>query len=101
MVQSKQYYVLQNFILLSYLRIFEGLSNGLLFIRRTFDYVLDLKNVRMLHSVTGNPFFAKGIFAFDTLLFGSFFKIEEKYVEREKQPHKWGKYIYSRRKFLI
>ena len=49
----------------------------------------------MLHSVTGNPFFAKGIFAFDTLLFGSFFKSEEKYVEREKQPHKWGKYIYS------
>lgn len=47
----------------------------------------------MLHSVTGNPFFAKGIFAFDTLLFGSFFKIEEKYVEREKQPHKWGNFM--------
>ena len=51
----------------------------------------------MLHSVTGNPFFAKGIFAFDTLLFGSFFKIEEKYVEREKQPHKWGTYIHDGR----
>ena len=49
----------------------------------------------MLHSVTGNPFFAKGIFAFDTLLFGSFFKSEEKYVEREKQPHKWGTYIHE------
>ena len=49
----------------------------------------------MLHSVTGNPFFAKGIFAFDTQLFGSFFKSEEKYVEREKEPHKWGTYIHE------
>ena len=49
----------------------------------------------MLPSVTGNPFFAKGIFAFDTLLFGSFFKSEEKYVEREKQPHKWVTYIHE------
>ena len=38
----------------------------------------------MVHSVTANPFFAKGIFAFDTLLFGSFFRSEEKYVKREK-----------------
>ena len=48
----------------------------------------------MLHSVTANPFFAKGIFAFDTLLFGSFFKSEEKYVERDRNAQ-WGKYIYS------
>ena len=54
----------------------------------------------MLHSVTANPFFAKGIFAFDTLLFGSFFKSEEKYVERETATQ-WGMYIHGGRFLFI
>ena len=54
----------------------------------------------MLHSVTGNPFFAKGIFAFDTLLFGSFFKSEEKYVERDRNAQ-WGTYIHEGRFLFI
>ena len=54
----------------------------------------------MLHSVTANPFFAKGIFAFDTLLFGSFFKSEEKYVERDRNPQ-WGTYIHEGRFLFI